>query len=720
MKKLTIIFVLIIACQFLMADPPAQYDLRDVNGENYVPDVRDQGPYGTCWTFGAFASMEGNMMMTGVWTAAGEPGEPDLAERHLDWWNGFNQYNNDDIDPPTGSGLEVHMGGDYRVTTAYLSRGEGAVREIDAPYTNIATAPDRWLPDYHYYYPRDVEWFVLEDDLSNIDVIKQVIIDNGVLGTCMSYNGAFISNYNHYQPPSNPDDPNHAVSIIGWDDSHVTQAPQPGAWLARNSWGPNWGNGGYFWISYYDKHSCRNIEMGAISFQNIEPLAYDNIYYHDYHGWRDTLTVATEAFNAFTAENDETINSVNFFTAVDNADFTLKIYGDFDGTNLSNELSSKSGNYEHAGLHTVDLDQVVPLNAGDDFYVYLSLSQGGHPYDRTSDVPVLLGADYRTLVESSANPGESFYKSGNDWFDFYDYNDPSGFQNTGNFCIKALTVVGSGGIEPPSNLQGEIIDGNSIYLTWNPGDRELLSYKVYRNDEMIAEVSNVPFPTTAYTDTDLGNGSYTYYVIAVYDQGESDPSPSITVDLVLAVPQNLTANSQGNNIAVLWQPPVQNREFIEYVIYRDGTEINTTTTTFYVDMNVPSGTYEYYVTALYSGDHESDPSNTAVVEHTDAGGNLIPVNTELRKIYPNPFNPTTTISYSLKQNSTVSIEIYNQKGQKIVTLIEKEQKAGLQQVIWNGKDSNNRIVSSGIYFARFNAKSDSGNVSNVKKLILMK
>ncbi|MCK4694224.1 MAG: T9SS type A sorting domain-containing protein, partial [Candidatus Cloacimonetes bacterium] len=84
--------------------------------------------------------------------------------------------------------------------------------------------------------------------------------------------------------------------------------------------------------------------------------------------------------------------------------------------------------------------------------------------------------------------------------------------------------------------------------------------------------------------------------------------------------------------------------------------------------------------------------------------------------YPNPFNPTTTINYTLKEDTKVILEIYNIKGQKVRTLVDKHLEASNHMVVWNGRNDSGKSVSSGIYFY----KMKSGNYSSTKKMILLK
>jgi hypothetical protein len=101
----------------------------------------------------------------------------------------------------------------------------------------------------------------------------------------------------------------------------------------------------------------------------------------------------------------------------------------------------------------------------------------------------------------------------------------------------------------------------------------------------------------------------------------------------------------------------------------------------------------------------------------DAIDPVVPaLTTALHPNYPNPFNPETTLSYSLKQGENVRLEIYNVKGQLVRTLVNENKPAGTHKVIWNGVDSNNRPVASGIYYYKLTA----GKYSDSRKMILMK
>jgi len=104
----------------------------------------------------------------------------------------------------------------------------------------------------------------------------------------------------------------------------------------------------------------------------------------------------------------------------------------------------------------------------------------------------------------------------------------------------------------------------------------------------------------------------------------------------------------------------------------------------------------------YEGDGNDDP----VIESS-----II-----LKQNSPNPFNPTTVISYQLSEVSKVMLSVYNLKGQWIKTLVNEEKTAGEYSVIWDGKDRNNITVPSGIYF--YNLKTDYSE--NTRKMILMK
>jgi flagellar hook assembly protein FlgD len=137
----------------------------------------------------------------------------------------------------------------------------------------------------------------------------------------------------------------------------------------------------------------------------------------------------------------------------------------------------------------------------------------------------------------------------------------------------------------------------------------------------------------------------------------------------------------------------------------------------YIDNNVPDGMYAYWVTNVYFGLYESTRSNIVNVQITEVEDPIVPaIVTELTGNYPNPFNPSTSISYTVKTPSQVNITIYNLKGEKVRTLVNESKANGFYKTIWNGKDDSGKAVSSGVYLYRMQAD----NYVSTKRMMLMK
>ena len=97
--------------------------------------------------------------------------------------------------------------------------------------------------------------------------------------------------------------------------------------------------------------------------------------------------------------------------------------------------------------------------------------------------------------------------------------------------------------------------------------------------------------------------------------------------------------------------------------------------------------------------------------------NIIPGTAVLHNNFPNPFNPSTTISFSLPIESRIDLIIYNIKGQQVKTIVNDIFEKGNHSVTWNGIDESGKLVSSGVYFYKLSVD---GKSKSVKKCLLLK
>ena len=276
---------------------PSAYDLRPLNR---LTPVRDQGSTGTCWAFATLAALESSLMPAHAW---------DFSEDNMVNRNGFTVAN------------RYQDGGNLQMAEAYLARWGGPLDETADPLQSgvIPSGPVRKHVQGFVLLPPRADFAM--DPTAN-DAIKQAVMNYGAVATQMyfpdsdrgaEYN-ATLGFYQASVPASAAGVPevNHGVAIVGWDDDYpstqfVTAPPGNGAFLVRNSWSTDFGDGGYFWISYYDAALARS-DM-SLAFTRVDGMGkYTRTYGYDQLGWTSSAGVGstTARFaNRFTAKARE-------------------------------------------------------------------------------------------------------------------------------------------------------------------------------------------------------------------------------------------------------------------------------------------------------------------------------------------------------------------------------------------------------------------------------
>jgi hypothetical protein len=214
-------------------------------------------------------------------------------------------------------------------------------------------------------------------------------------------------------------------------------------------------------------------------------------------------------------------------------------------------------------------------------------------------------------------------------------------------------------------------------------------------------------PWTEYMVVANTNDQWVYW--------ESEPDSGYSVDnLAPGAPLELDAQAVMANVELTWSASHYHDEDLDfYNVYRsdtsgfipdEGSFIGTAVDTLYTDVEPGAGPWYYLVTAEDVHGNESEPSNEAsALPWTNVDDPVVPVAFALRGNFPNPFNPSTRITFDIPEEAIVRLEIFSAAGQRVATLKDDLLAAGTHHVSWSGVDDHGREIPSGVYFARLMA-----------------
>jgi len=332
---------------------PASYDLRTLG---FLTPVKDQGSCGSCWTFATYGSVESSWKKLGL-------GDFDLSEDNLNNCHKFDWL--------------ACEGGNSKVASAYMARRSGPIYESDDSYSGTSGAgycPSGLSP---VAYITDVR-FVPND----MNAIKQALMDYGALYTDISWQGTAYDSKTKTFYYNGTAGTNHAVLLVGWDDNKVVaNAPSPGAWIIRNSWGTTWGEQGFFYVSYSDTKVNSEVAYYPTRInmdQNSQVYNYDDLGQTTSYGYAASTAYGMVKYTTSAAQQ---ITKIGTWAVAANTVLDIEIYDDFNGTTLSNKLASISGlSCPLPGYYSFNLTSPLNMASGNDFYIKIKYNTPGYNY----------------------------------------------------------------------------------------------------------------------------------------------------------------------------------------------------------------------------------------------------------------------------------------------------------------------------------------------------
>lgn len=508
------------------AQLPSSYDART---KGLVTPVVDQGSLGVCWALAANDAAAASVMTQAPQTR--------LSAIHTAWFC-YTGKEEQEFSPLTQSLLS---GGNDGRAVGTLAAWKGPVSEDVAPLsvglnTNLSENL-RYKADYHlqdaFYMPNGVYFNIGQQHSASMDVIKQIIMENGPLTLNYNaheagcYNAETSSWYNSRKVATD-----HTVLLVGWDDTYPkenflegNQPKNDGAWLVRNSWGSDWGEDGYFWLSY---ESQSTIIGNAYVLEEADNYAHN--YQYDTTGWSysmmsdpENARTATGA-NIFTATQNEQLEAVSFYTTDAGTTTTISIY-----TNVTKGqpesgscvLREQVETHPYAGYHTVELSKAVRLKKGEHFAIVVTFQNPSYT------MPLAIEwCPNTTAPQFMGNGGESYIKTSEGWKDVAGEMNKT-FYCT-NLCIKGFAnpLPSSGYAVPTVRFsldEGQVREGSALTLA--AGENSAIYYSLnggaferYRGAITLDDLSKA-VSIRAYAEE---NGHQSSSVTKTYTKAQAD------------------------------------------------------------------------------------------------------------------------------------------------------------------------------------------------------